>query len=142
MSKLLRSHLKVSRIIQTTPDALWDMLTDTIRWTQWGPTVKAVQSDSRYIRAGSTGHVKTVLGFWAPFAITEWADGQYWSWRVSNIQATGHRIEVIDGKYCKLIFEVPLWASPYAIICKIAADRIARCLETGHSGTANPANND
>jgi hypothetical protein len=86
--------------------------------------------------------VKTVLGFWAPFAITEWADGQYWSWRVSNIQATGHRIEVIDGKYCKLIFEVPLWASPYAIICKIAADRIARCLETGHSGTANPANND
>lgn len=142
MFKRLRSHFNVSRIIQTTPDALWDMLTDTMRWTEWGPTVKAVQSDSRYIRAGSTGHVKTVLGFWAPFAITTWAHGQYWSWRVFNIRATGHRIEVIDGKYCKLIFEVPFWAGPYAIICKIAADRIARGLETGHSHTANPANND
>lgn len=142
MFKRLRSHFNVSRIIQTTPDTLWDMLTDTKWWTQWGPMVKAVQSDSRYIRAGSTGHVKTVFGFWAPFVITGWADGQYWSWRIFNIRATGHRIEIIDGKCCRLIFEVPLWAVPYAIICKIAVDRIARCLETGDLRTSNPANND
>lgn len=142
MFNLLRSYFNVSRIIQTTPDALWDMLTDTMRWSEWGPTVKAVQSDGRYIRAGSTGHVKTVFGFWAPFAITEWADGQYWSWRVFNIRATGHRIQSIDGKRCRLIFEVPLWAGPYAIICRIAADRIARCLETDHSRTSKPANKD
>ena len=142
MFKLIRSHFNISRIIQTTPEALWDMLTDTKSWPQWGPTVKAVQSNSQYIRAGSTGHVKTVLGFWAPFAITEWADGQYWSWRVFNIRATGHRIEIIDGKCCRLIFEVPFWAGPYAIICKVAADRIARYLEAGHSRNLNQTNND
>ncbi|MBW2433524.1 MAG: SRPBCC family protein [Deltaproteobacteria bacterium] len=142
MFKLLRSHFNVSRIVQTTPDALWEMLTDTMRWTEWGPTVKAVRSKTRHIRAGSTGHVKTVFGFWAPFVITEWANGQYWSWRVFNIQATGHRIEVINATCCRLIFEVPLWAGPYAIICKIAADRIARYLETTPWRNSKPANND
>ncbi|MGD9083461.1 MAG: hypothetical protein PVJ41_00750 [Desulfobacterales bacterium] len=142
MFKLIRSHFNISRIIQTTPEALWDMLTDTKSWPQWGPTVKAVQSNSQYIRAGSTGHVKTVFGFWAPFVITEWIDGQYWSWHVFNIRATGHRIEIIDGKCCRLIFEVPFWAGPYAIICKVAADRIARYLEAGHSRNLNQTNND
>lgn len=142
MFKSFLPNLKVSRIIQTTPDKLWDMLIDTTRWTEWGPTVKAVQSSKRYIRAGSTGHVKTVFSFWVPFVITEWAEGQYWSWHVFNIRATGHRIEIIDGKCCRLIFEVPLWAAPYVIICKIAADRIARDLETGPAPNLNPANND
>ena len=142
MFKLIRSHFNIIRIIQTTPEALWDMLTDTKSWPQWGPTVKAVQSNSQYIRAGSTGHVKTVFGFWAPFVITEWIDGQYWSWHVFNIRATGHRIEIIDGKCCRLIFEVPFWAGPYAIICKVAADRIARYLETGQSRNLNQTNND
>ena len=142
MFKLIRTHFNISRIIQTTPEALWDMLTDTKSWPQWGPTVKAVQSNSQYIRAGSTGHVKTVFGFWAPFVITEWIDGQYWSWHVFSIRATGHRIEIIDGKCCRLIFEVPFWAGPYAIICKVAADRIARYLETSHSRNLNQTNND
>ncbi|MGD8991471.1 MAG: hypothetical protein PVI00_08460 [Desulfobacterales bacterium] len=142
MFKLSRSHLKISRIIKTTPAALWDMLTDTMSWPQWGPTVRAVQSKTRYIRAGSTGQVKTVFGFWAPFVITEWTEGQYWSWRVFNIRATGHRIEIIDDRCCRLIFEVPLWAGPYALICRIAAGRIARYQETGHSHNSNPVNND
>jgi len=142
MFKRLRPHFNVCRIIRTTPDQLWTLLTDTMSWPQWGPTVKAVQSKIRYIRAGSTGHVKTIFGFWAPFVITEWADRQYWSWQVFNIRATGHRIEVIDGNCCRLIFEVPLWAGPYAIFCKIAADRIARYLEAGLSANINPVNND
>jgi hypothetical protein len=121
--------IKVSRVIQTKPDILWEWLTDTMRWPQWGPTVTAVQSESRYIRAGSTGRVRTCLGFWAPFLVTEWADRQYWSWNVFNIPATGHRIEIIDADNCRLIFEVPFWAGPYAIVCKRAADRIALCLE-------------
>ena len=85
-----------------------------------------LHTDSEYMRQG----------------ITEWIDGQYWSWHVFNIRATGHRIEIIDGKCCRLIFEVPFWAGPYAIICKVAADRIARYLETGQSRNLNQTNND
>ena len=126
-------NLKISRIIRTTPDKLWDILTDTMRWSEWGPTVKAVQSDSRYIRAGSTGRVKTIFGFWAPFVIIEWADRQYWSWHVFNVRATGHRIDIVEGNSCRLTFDVPLWAAPYAIVCRMAADRIARILEADDS---------
>jgi hypothetical protein len=133
MFKISLPRIKVSRTIQATPEEVWDMLTDTECWTEWGPTVKAVRSETRYIQTGSTGYVKTVFGFWAPFVITEWAHRQYWSWHVFNIRATGHRIEMIDSGCCRLIFEVPLWAAPYAVICQIAVARIARILKAGDS---------
>ena len=133
MSKMPLAMIKVGRIIHATPDKVWNLLTDTAQWSEWGPTVKAVQSESRYIRAGATGRVKTALGFWTPFRVTEWTEGQFWSWRVFNIGATGHRIDVIAADCCRLIFEVPFWAAPYAIICQIAARRIARILEAGDS---------
>ncbi len=133
MFKISLPSIKVSRIVQAAPEKVWDMLIDTECWSQWGPTVKAVQSETRYIRAGSSGYVKTVFGFWAPFSITEWKHRKYWSWHVFNIRATGHRIEMINADCCRLIFEVPLWAAPYAIICQIAAERIARMLQAGDS---------
>ncbi len=142
MFKISLPIIKVSRIIYATPEKLWDLLTDTTQWVEWGPSIKAVQSENRYIQAGSKGRIKTLLGFWAPFIITEWVYQQYWSWCVFNIRATGHRIEIIDTGCCRLVFEVPLWAAPYAIICKIAADRMARCLETANSRNLKPANND
>lgn len=140
--KMAVPMIKVGRIVRASANEVWDLLTDTQRWTEWGPTVRAVQSKTRYIQAGSKGHVKTTLGFWAPFVITEWTQGQYWSWRVFNIRATGHRIETIDDACCRLVFEVPLWAGPYAMICKLAANRIARCLQSSNEGDSITANND
>lgn len=121
--------IQLSRIIHCSPDDLWDLLTDTNRWSSWGPSINAVECEHRYIRYGSRGRIKTILGFWAPFVITEWAHRRHWSWRVFNIPATGHRIEIIDAGCCRLLFEVPFWAAPYIGICQLAAARIARSLE-------------
>lgn len=133
MFKMSLPIIKVSRVIHATPEKLWNLLTDTKRWTEWGPSITAVQSENRYIRAGTTGRIRTLFGFWAPFVVTEWTHRQYWSWRVFNTRATGHRIEIMDAGCCRLIFEVPFWACFYVIVCKLAANRIARCLETDNS---------
>ena len=108
MLKISFPYVHVSRIINASPEVLWNLLTDTTRWTDWGPSIQQVQSKERYIRTGSMGRVKTVLGFWAPFVINEWENRRYWSWRVFNIRATGHRVEEIKADCCELIFEVPL----------------------------------
>ena len=129
MLKISIPCVRVSRIINASAEALWDLLTDTTRWTEWGPSILQVQSEERYIRAGSVGRVKTVLGFWAPFVIIEWENRRHWSWRVFNIRATGHRVEAIKANCCKLIFEIPCWAVPYAFICNMAAKRVARLAE-------------
>jgi hypothetical protein len=129
MLKISFPFIQVSRIIHASPETLWDLLTDTTRWTEWGPSIHQVQSSDRHIRAGSAGRVKTILGFWAPFVVNEWENQRYWSWRVFNIRATGHRVEVIKANCCKLIFEVPYWALPYAFICSMAAKRVARLAE-------------
>ena len=95
MLKISFPYVRVSRIINASAETLWDLLTDTTRWTEWGPSIQQVQSEERHIRAGSVGRVKTVLGFWAPFVIIEWENRRHWSWRVFNIRATGHRVEAI-----------------------------------------------
>jgi hypothetical protein len=129
MLKISFPFIQVSRIIQASPETLWDLLTDTTRWTEWGPSIHQVQSSDRHIRAGSAGRVKTILGFWAPFVVNEWENQRYWSWRVFNIRATGHRIESINANCCRLIFEVPFWVGPYAVICNLAAKRMARLVD-------------
>jgi hypothetical protein len=129
MLKISFPYVRVSRIINASAEALWDLLTDTTRWTEWGPSIQQVQCEERYIRAGSVGRVKTALGFWAPFVIHEWENQRYWSWRVFNVRATGHRVEALKANCSKLIFEVPFWAVPYAFICSMAARRLARLAE-------------
>ena len=87
--------------------------------------MKLVECDNRFIRQGTEGRVKTAVGIWMPFSISEYDEGHFWSWKVGGIPATGHRIEHQDNGLCKLTFEVPLVAAPYAYICRIALDRIA-----------------
>lgn len=109
--------------------AAWELLTDTSRWPQWGPSLSRVESAERYIRAGSTGRVQTIIGVWLPFRITEFIDRQRWGWQVAGIPATGHRVEPIGPHRCRVVFEVPAIAAPYLAVCRLAAERIKRILE-------------
>jgi hypothetical protein len=68
------------------------------------------------------------VGFWLPFVITAFEDEHYWAWRVGGIPATGHCVQPVATERCCVIFEVPLIAAPYGIVCQRALDRIARLL--------------
>ena len=130
MLKFAFPFIEVSRVVHAPREAVWDLITDTGRWVEWGPSVRAVECTERYIRKGSKGRVKTTVGLWLPFVVTDFEDGVRWSWRVSGLRATGHRIEKLHGDRCRIIFQVPISAALYVTICKIAVNRIARLLET------------
>jgi hypothetical protein len=119
----------VTRSFKRPCSQIWELLTDTTTWPQWGPSVKEIECGSRFIRQGTEGRVKTAVGIWLPFIITGYEEGRFWSWKVAGIPATGHRVEPKKEGLCQLTFEVPLLAAPYAYICKIALDRIAGILE-------------
>jgi hypothetical protein len=123
-------NIEIGRCIDDSPQALWEVLTDTTRWVLWGPSITAVECSDRYIRKGSTGRVRTAVGLWAPFLIAELDCGRYWSWRVFGVPATGHRIDRLGQDMCRMIFEVPVFAAPYVIVCRIALHRIARILKS------------
>ena len=108
---------------------VWDVFVDTVRWPEWGPSVREVVCSDRKIRAGSAGRVRTALGFWIPFEITGFDRPRYWSWSVGGVPATGHRVEAGPGGGSIIVFEVPLAAAPYGLVCMIAAKRIARIAE-------------
>ncbi len=133
----------VDRFVPAAPEVVWDLLVDTDRWPEWGPSVTAVELtgaegtglvgadpgiDGRHttrIHAGSTGRVRTAVGVWAPFRITGFDDGRSWSWDVAGIPATTHTLKPAAGG-CRVGFGVPLVAAPYALVCRVALERIDR----------------
>ena len=121
--------MKTSIEIDAPATAAWELLTDTGRWSQWGPSVVAAGCAERFIGAGSTGWVETVLGLRLPFRITRFEAGRRWNWEVAGIPATGHLVESLGPGRCRVTFEVPLLAAPYLTVCRLAVIRIKRILE-------------
>ena len=124
------SLITVKRELRASPESAWDLLTDTTKWRWWGPTVRSVTCSDRYIRKGSSGKVRTPIGLWFPFSITEYEHENYWTWKVAGIQATGHRLIQLNTDFSIVAFELPLSWMPYVIVCWIALKRMARILET------------
>jgi len=123
-------YIETSGIVNASWATLWDLLTDTSRWVEWGPSVLAVECSERHIQLGSRGRVRSALGLWAPFVITEMDNGRYWSWHVFGVPATGHRVDPVGKGVCQLVFQVPIFAAPYVIVCRIALHRITRILKS------------
>ncbi len=115
----------VDRVVASPPDAVWTVLTDLEVWPQWGPSISeaALDSGGRFLVAGATGTVRTIGGVGVPFAVTEFDAGRRWAWSVAGVPATAHGVESVPGG-CRVWFEVPWWAAPYAAVCAIALRRI------------------
>jgi len=54
------------------------------------------------------------------------APGRAWRWRVAGVTATGPRVEALGPSRCRVVLEVPLWAAPCAVVCRMALGRMAR----------------
>lgn len=148
-------RVEVSRYIDAPRDVLWDLLTDTTRWSEWGPTVESVDYRSRYIERDTRGRVRVsggIGGVWLPFEITSCSDYR-WTWAVgppslgvfdlARIPATGHRVERTPGyavrececetqspdpvsDSCRVVLELPLLATGYAVVCERALIKLDR----------------
>jgi hypothetical protein len=129
MLKMVFPFVEIGALIRAPHAGVWDILTDTACWNEWGPTITAVDSTDRYIRKGSSGRVRTISGVWLPFVITEFDDGTFWSWRVAGINATGHRVEQIDKKTTMVFFRVSVYAAPYILVCKLALLKISKLIQ-------------
>jgi len=118
--------MQVTKIINAPLEKVWDVLTDTWQWPIWGPSVSRVDCPQRYIYSGLQGRIKTAFGLWVTFEITNCEAPVSWDWKVSGVAATGHRLKKLTDSSCELNFELPFVAFPYALVCRQAANRIAR----------------
>jgi hypothetical protein len=129
MLKISYPFCEMGSVLDAPCDMVWDLLTDTTRWHEWGPSIVSVDSVDRYIKKETRGRVKVRFGIWMPFVITDFEDQRYWAWTIWGIRATGHRLEPVDASSCNIFFEVPTMAAPYLFICWIAIKRIKAILE-------------
>jgi len=126
--------LEVSETIASSAAVAWALLTDTHAWSQWGPSVRAVEAPTRFITAGMRGRVQTTPGLWLPFQIADWEEGRAWAWRVAGVPATGHRVTPVTESSCRVTFTIPRWAPFYVPVCRIALRRIASLAKTAGAG--------
>jgi len=128
MIKISANQVSVGKFYQASPHIVWDLITDTNQWPQWGPTVKSVQLPERFICQSSNGRVLTTFGIWLPFVVYEYEHARSWRWKVANIKATGHRIQADKTGGCYLWFDMPILAAPYILVCQMALVRIEKLL--------------
>lgn len=117
-------RLVVSRTIDAPADEAWELLIDTRRWPDWGPSVRAVDADRRVIDGETSGRLELPGGLWLPFEITSCVDRR-WTWEVARVPATGHFVEQRETG-CRVGFELPVLASGYAPVCVRALEKIER----------------
>jgi hypothetical protein len=118
--------MDVAAEIEAPAEVVWNLVADTSRWPEWGPSVRAVQASQRRVSPGVVGRVRVAAGVWVRFEITTFEPGRAWGWRVAGVAATGHRVEPLGPRRCRAVFEVPAWAAPYALVCRVALRRLAR----------------
>ena len=121
--------MNVEKRIAAPPELVWTILVDTDLWPRWGPSVRRVDCPQRLIATGVRGRIQTAPGLWLPFEITVFEPGRYWHWRVASIPATGHRLQDLGEQGCRVSFEIPFGAFPYAAVCRLALSRIERLAE-------------
>jgi uncharacterized protein YndB with AHSA1/START domain len=118
--------MRVVKVINAPLERVWEILTDTRQWPVWGPSVSRVACPQRFISPGLQGRLKTAVGIWVTFEITRYEAPVFWDWKVAGVAATGHRLTKLTDNSCELVFELSFAAFPYALICRRAANRIAR----------------
>ncbi len=116
-------RIEVSRVIDTPVERAWEILTDTERWPDWGPTVTAVHADRRFIRTGTTGEIQVLDGPWISFRITG-CEEYRWTWDVADVPATGHRVESVAGERSRVVFELHPLAAGYVPVCSRALSNV------------------
>jgi len=116
-------RLLVRRAVDAPVDVVWDVLTDTERWSDWGPSITAVESPDRYITAGSRGRVRALGAVWLPFEITT-CENYRWTWTVARVPATGHFVAAHPAGSV-VGFELSPLAVGYVPVCQRACARIA-----------------
>lgn len=114
----------VGRRLDVPAAAAWAALSRFEHWPAWGPSVAAVDPPRGDVRPGATGHVQGPVGPWVPFRIDQVEPGRRWTWHVAGVPATGHRVEADGPDACRVVFEVPVWALPYAVVCRLALPRL------------------
>ena len=118
----------VSRCIAAPPSAAWELLSATDSWTRWGPSVTAVEPSDSELAHGLRGRVRTPIGIWLPFRITDLEEQRSWSWTILGIPATSHHVDAAP-EGCRVTFSVPFIGYPYLLVCQLALKNIARELE-------------
>lgn len=129
-----REVMWITRTVEAPGERCWELLVDVGRWPDWGPSVSEARLDRAgtdgappnggRIGAGSRGRIRALVGPWVPFHVTAFDDGRSWSWEVAGIAATSHRVDPLGPDRCRVGFEVPNWAAPYALVCTLALRRI------------------
>jgi hypothetical protein len=116
--------IEVAATIHAPAAVVWQLLIDTHAWSEWGPSVRAVDCPDRFIGHGTRGRVQTAALVWLPFEITDWEEGKSWRWRVAGIPATGHRVTPSGTDSCELAFTIPSWAPLCVPVCRAALRRL------------------
>jgi uncharacterized protein YndB with AHSA1/START domain len=124
-----RRRLRASVEIDAPAEKVWQLIAEFRFWTDWGPTVRRVETKSVEVAPGVTGRVQTVVGIWLPFEIAEVKPMRSWDWKVAGIKATGHEVLPISPERTRAQFTVSMYLAPYVAMLRSGLRRVKALAE-------------
>lgn len=124
------SPVTTSIEIAAPVSTVWPLLAEFRHWREWGPSVRAVESEAEAVAPGVRGRVKTPIGLWLPFEIERCEVERYWDWKVAGVAATGHRLEPITPVTTRVEFSAGRLFFAYRPVLTRGLKRLAKLAET------------
>jgi hypothetical protein len=115
------------------PDAVWALLAQPARWSEWAPHVRGAWSlGAPEVRDGARGAMRLLGVLPVPAAIVSKRTGREWTWRVPAGVRIVHRVEPYGpGSLISIELEAPGPLEPalavaYGPLMQLLVRRLAR----------------
>ncbi len=122
-------RIRASIEVAASAATVWPLLAEFRYWPEWGPTVRAVESEAREVAPGVQGRLQTVARVWLSFEITSVEPLHSWDWKVAGIPATGHHLVALGPDRCSVEFTAPRLVAPYVVVLRKGLQRIKNMAE-------------
>lgn len=129
----MKRFFSTQRHIDASPQQVWEVLFDVVRWPDWTPTIRSVERlDDGVFRVGSRARVRQPKLPAATWQVSDVVDGRSFTWEASGpgMRTVARHEVVADGSGAKVTLSIDQGGPLGAVAALVWRGLTQRYIET------------